>query len=243
MLEHAPLAQLRQIPFRPLPAEDGAPAQVVRLVGVGGARVGQHPVRGVLDADDSAGEDGGGLGEREQVALPGPMSGVVRRGVVEGGPGQRVHLLPACFAAQREQGDPGLGSSLGERRGLAGPVQLDHDGGGSVPPGGPQRGESGPATGTDHEDQLARLCGGRILGIEQRNPTDLDVQPGGGRLHLHQRVTQHHQQLTQADARCGGGHCGRIHDRRLYWEPRRNSDAIRRGDGAGAVRGARKAAR
>ncbi len=225
VMEHAPLAQLRQVRLRSLPAEDGASPQVVDLVGVGGAGVRQHPVGGVLDADDAAGEDGGGLGEREQVALLGPLPEVARCRVVKGGAGQRVHLFPACFAAQGEQGDFGLGGSLAEGRRLFGTVQSDHDGGGPIAPGGPQRGMSGPATGTDDEDQLARPSGRRVLGVEQGDAADLDVQSGGSGLHLHQRITQGHQQLAQADARCGRRYrgrryrgrryCGRIHGRRL----------------------------
>ncbi len=68
-VEDAPLAQHPQVVRGALAAEDREPAQLVDLRGVGvRAGVGEHPARGVLDADDAAGEQRDRLGEREQVA-------------------------------------------------------------------------------------------------------------------------------------------------------------------------------
>ncbi|MDC7340517.1 hypothetical protein PQR15_33780 [Streptomyces lydicus] len=95
-------------------------------------------------------------------------------------------------------------------------VQLDRDGGRAVTSAGPQRGERGTAAGAYREDQLAGAGYRRVLGVEQGDAADLDLQTGGRGLQFDQGLTQRHQQLTQADAgagwRCRGSW---FHDRRL----------------------------
>ncbi|MEI5130936.1 hypothetical protein RB199_00675 [Streptomyces libani] len=199
-----------------MPAQDGPPPQVIDLVVVGGAGVGEHAVGRVLDADDAAGEDGGGLGEREQIALLGPLAGAPLRRTLQRRPGQRVHLFPARFTAYGQQRDARLDGGRTERRGLPGSVQLDRHGSGPVASAGPQRGERRAAPCAYGEDQLAGVGHRRVLGVEQRDAADLDVQPVGRGLQLHQGLAQRHQQLAQADARTGWRcHGSWIHDRRL----------------------------
>ncbi len=208
VLEDAPLAELGQVRLRALPAEDGEPAQVVDLVGVGGAGVGQHPAGGVLDRDDAVGEHGDGLGEGEEVARVG-LGGAGRvRGVRAGDdrPGQRVQVLPAGLAAHRQQGHARLGGGLAQRVGLAGAVQLDRDGGRAGPAGGAQGGEGGAAAGADREDELAGGGGRRVLRVEDRDVAHRDVQPLRGGLEFDQGLAEGHQQLAERQA--GGGHSG-----------------------------------
>ncbi len=129
-------------------------------------------------------------------------------------------MLPARLAAHRQQGDTGLRCGLAEGGRLGGRIELDGDGGGSVPAARPQRGERGTAPGPDGQNQLPGTGQRRILGVEQGDATDLHIQPRGGCLQLHQRLPQRHQQLAQTDTpggwRCRGNGI-RIHDRRLCW--------------------------
>jgi hypothetical protein len=124
------------------------------------------------------------------LALLGALAGASLRRVLQGRPGNGVDLLPARVAAYREQGDSRFHGGLGEGGGLAGSVQLDRHGGCSVPPGGTQRGGGGTTPGADREDQLTGVTDRCVLGVEQGDAADLDVQPGGCRLQLHQGLAQ-----------------------------------------------------
>ena len=102
-VEHAPFAQVAQVVRGTLPAEDGQPAQLVDLAVVAvGAGVGEHPAGRVLDADDAVGEQGDGLGEREQVVGPRALARV------EHACGERLQALPADVRRHGEQRDARL---------------------------------------------------------------------------------------------------------------------------------------
>ena len=191
-LVDAPFAEHLQVRFRPLPAQDGQPAQLVDFVG--GPRVRQHAVGGVLDADAAAGQRRDGLGQREQVAehLAGIGVGGAS-GSADHVAGQRFQLFPAHLGADIQQGDAGVGGGLPQRFGV-----LDGDGGGTAFAGGAHVAGGRPAAGADHQHEVAGAGVGGVVGVEDDHVAHLGVEAVGRGQHLDERLAECEQQLLDA---------------------------------------------
>ncbi len=196
-VEHTPLAQHPQVVLRALAAEDRAPPQLVDLRGVAvGAGVGEHPARGVLDADDAAGEQRDRLREREQVTFTvGDV--LARAAVVEHVAGQRLQPLPSHVRPHEQQCQPRV-RGRGPQR-VHGPARLHRDGCRAAAGLRAHGGDRVPTASADHEDQLTGMAVGLVVGVDDGQPREGDVEPGGGDGHLDERLAERAQQ----PAECG----------------------------------------